>query len=130
MMEQWFTLLMNLPDEMIMRILNKLTNVDVLYSLMNVVNARLDRILHDTMFTKKIALVETTSCVKRLNEKILDRFCLEILPKIHDQVQWLSVDSSSIERIFLAAEYSNLKQLDIFITNKETNWRLTGKNSN
>ena len=55
MMEQWFTLLMNLPDEMIMLIFNKLDNVDVLYSLMNV-NGRLDRILHDEMFTKKIAL--------------------------------------------------------------------------
>src|SRR5689334_17691363 len=110
---------MDLPDEIIMLILNQLNNVDVLYSLMDV-NARLDRILHDAMFTKKIVLAQTTiSSDKRLDEKILDRFCFEILPKIHHQIQWLSVDSSSMERIFLAADYPNLNQLDIFIINSE-----------
>ena len=129
MMEQWFTLLMNLPNEMIMLILNKLDNADVLYSLMNV-NARLDRILHDAMFTKKIALAQTLSSEKKLDEKILDRFCLEILPKIHHRIQWLSVDASSMERIFLAADYPNLNQLDIFIIDNELPSGLTGKNSN
>ena len=120
---------MDLPDEIIMLILNKLDNVDVLYCLMDV-NPRLDRILHDAMFTKKIALVETTSSVERLDEKLLDRFCLEILPKIHHQIQWLSVNSLSMERILLAADYPNLYQLDIFIINNELRPSLTGKNSN
>ena len=128
MMEQWFTLLMNLPDEIILLILNKLDNADVLYSLMNF-NARLDRILHDAMFTKKIALAQTLSSEKRLDEKILNRFCFEILPNIHHQIQWLSVDALSMERIFLAADYPNLNQLDIFIVNNELPPSLTGKNS-
>ena len=129
MMEQWFALLMDLSDEIIMLILNKLDNVDVLYSLLGV-NARLDQILHDAMFTKKIVLVPTISPEKRLDEKLLDRFCLEILPKIHHQIQCLSVDSLSMERIFLAAAYPNLHQLDLFIVNNELHSDLTGKNSN
>ena len=112
-----------------MLILNKLDNVVVLYSVMDV-SARLDRILHDEMFTKKIALVQTTSSVERLDEKLLDQFCFEILPKIHHQIQWFSVDSLSMERILLAADYPNLHQLDIFIINNELRPDLTGKNSN
>ena len=125
MMENQFALLMDLPDEIIMLILKKLDNVDVLYSLMDV-NARLDRILHDAMFTKKIDLSQKLS-----SEKTLDRFCFEILPKIHHHIQWLSVDTLSMERIFLAADYPNLNQLDLFIINKESHLHhLTGKNFN
>ena len=62
--------LTDLPDEIIMFILNKLDNVDVLYSLMDV-NSRLDRILHDAMFTKKIASAQRISSEdeERLDEK-------------------------------------------------------------
>ena len=128
-MEQGFALLMDLPDEIIMFILNKLDNVNVLYSLMNV-NVRLDRILHDATFTKKIALVETIRYVKRLDEKLLDRFCLELLPKIHHQIQRLSIDSLSMERVLLAADYPNLYHLDIFIIHNDPRPSLTGKSSN
>lgn len=128
-MEKWFGLLMDLPDEIIMLICGKLNNVDVLYSLLDV-NARLDRILHDGMFTKKIALAQTFSSKKEIDEKLLDRFCLEILPKIHHQIQQLSVDSLTMERIFLAVDYPNLHQLDIFMINNELHPDLTGKTSN
>jgi hypothetical protein len=61
--------------------------------------------------------------------QLLDRFCSEILPKIHHQIQWLSLESSSIERILLAANYPNLCQLDIFILTEEPQLHLNGTKS-
>lgn len=123
MMEQWFARrLMDLPDEIIMFILNKLDNVDVLYSLMNV-HTQLNRILHDPMLTTKIALIKPT-------DELLDRFCLQILPQIHRRIQWLSLESTSMERVLLSAAYPNLRQLHIFITDTEPLELLTGMKSN
>jgi hypothetical protein len=55
-MEHSITQLMDLPDEIIMIILKKLDNVEVLYSLMDI-NSRLNLILHDSSFTNKIILM-------------------------------------------------------------------------
>jgi hypothetical protein len=43
----------DLPDEILMYIFKKLYNDEVLYSLMDV-NQRLNRILHDRIFTRHI----------------------------------------------------------------------------
>jgi hypothetical protein len=50
---------------------------------------------------------------------VIDRFCSDILPRIHHQIKWLKVQSTSMERLLLAADYSNLSQLDIFIPHEE-----------
>ncbi|CAF3775906.1 unnamed protein product [Rotaria magnacalcarata] len=47
----------DLPDEILMYIFKKLCNGEVLYSLMDV-NQRLDRIVHDTIFTRDSCLLE------------------------------------------------------------------------
>ena len=57
-MERSVTHLMNLPDEIILIILRKLDNVQMLYSLMNI-NVRLNRILRDPIFTNRIHLKTT-----------------------------------------------------------------------
>ena len=128
-MEESFSLWMDLPDEIILIILNKLDNVEVLYSLMDV-NIRLNQILHDPMFTRKLTLMQSTNLEVTLPQKLLDRFCLQILPKIRHQIQWLSLESTSMERILLAAHYPDLRQLDIFLSNDESRPYFTGKNSN
>ncbi|CAF1638332.1 unnamed protein product [Rotaria magnacalcarata] len=45
---------------------------------------------------------------------ILDRFSLEILPKINDKIERLSIESSFIERILLVTNYPNLHALDLY----------------
>lgn len=119
--------LLDLPDEILMIIFNKLNNVEVLFSLMNV-NVRLDKIVHDYTFTNQITLIEqngATNLGSPLSDKILDRFCLKILPQIHEKIKWFKLETISMERILLAANnYPNLHQLDIFIMNKNIDMHL------
>ncbi|CAF2145333.1 unnamed protein product [Rotaria magnacalcarata] len=71
---------------------------------------------------KQITPVKLTSS---LPDFVRDRFCPEILPKIHDKIQLLKLETLSMERILLAVNnYSNLRQLDIFIMNTETDMQL------
>ncbi len=127
-MEHSIAHLMNLPDEIIVIILNKLDNVEVLYSLTNV-NTQLNRIVNDSIFTTKITLMKSTGLTSTLPDTVLNRFCLEILPEIHQKIQWLNLESASMERILLAADYPNLRQLEIFIADEEPDIHFTGKKS-
>ncbi|CAF4737824.1 unnamed protein product, partial [Rotaria sp. Silwood2] len=49
-----------------------------------------------------------------LFDTILDRFFLQILPSIHHKIQWLDVESSSVERILLSTNYPNLYRLGLY----------------
>ncbi|CAF3752814.1 unnamed protein product [Rotaria sp. Silwood1] len=51
---------------------------------------------------------------------ILDRFSLEILPKINDKIERLSIESSFIKRILLVTNYPNLHALDLYDFEPET----------
>ncbi|CAF1340543.1 unnamed protein product [Rotaria sordida] len=106
--------LIDLPDELLFIIFKKLNNVELLYSLMGI-NKRLDRILYDSIFTRRLTLIRSSSNrhIYPLRDEMLDRFCLEILPKIHHKIEWLTVESLSMERIFLVDDYSNLHQLGL-----------------
>ncbi|CAF1365370.1 unnamed protein product, partial [Rotaria sordida] len=101
----------DLPDEILMMILKKLHNSDVLYSLIGV-NKRFDKIVKDSIFTNNLILTTSFNSLYQFTDTIIDRFCLEILPKINTSIQWLSVESSSMERILLATNYPNLHGLD------------------
>jgi hypothetical protein len=86
-----------------------LNNIDVLYSLFGV-NKRLNKILSDSLFTNRLTLLISlmNHYFGSLPNPILDRFCLQILPKIHDKIQWLDLEPFSMERILLATNYPNL----------------------
>jgi hypothetical protein len=55
---------------------------------------------------------------------VLDRFCLRILPQIHDKIKWLNLESLSMERILLATDYPTLCGLGLYNIDKETAMRL------
>jgi len=60
----------------------------------------------------------------------LDQFYLQILPKIHHKITRLNLESLSMERILLAAEYPNLCELGLFNIGCDIVERLfTGKKS-
>ncbi|CAF3076345.1 unnamed protein product [Rotaria sp. Silwood2] len=133
----------DLPDEIILIILKKLHNCDVLYSLIGV-NKRLDTIANDLIFTSNLTLIsrikkrfetigndpfftrnltliksfDGLSC--QFTDVILDRFCLEILPKINDKIERLNVESLSMERILRLTNYSNLRTLGLYDVQPET----------
>ncbi|CAF1016280.1 unnamed protein product [Rotaria sp. Silwood1] len=99
----------DLPDEILMIILKNLTNAEVLYSLLGV-NKRLNNIAVDPVFTNNLSLVMSTldGLVYSLPDPILDRFCLHILPKIHQNIEWLHLQSRSMERFLRATNFPNL----------------------
>jgi hypothetical protein len=103
-----------LPDEILIIILKKLNNCDVLYSLIGV-KKRLDSIVNNSIFAKSLTL--TTHCNSlsyQFNDRIPDRFCLEILPKINDKIERLHVESKSMELILPATNYPHLHALGIY----------------
>ena len=71
--------IVDLPDEILFIIFNKLNNLDLLYSLVGV-NQKLDNVVCDTNFTRSIDLTTIKSNEtghSRTNE-IFDRFCMHI----------------------------------------------------
>ncbi|CAF4285483.1 unnamed protein product, partial [Rotaria sordida] len=114
-MENSFIQLTDLPDEILLNILKQISHVDVLYSLIGV-NKRLNNIGHDRIFTSYLNLMISCSHgnIYPLPNPILDRFCFQILPEIHDNIQWLNLESSSMKRILLSTNYPNLYRLDLY----------------
>lgn len=104
--------LIDLPNELLLIIFKKLNNVDLLYSLMGIDN-QFDQILYDSMLTNCLTLTRSSSDgdICPLINEMLDRFCSEILPKIHHKIECLTVESVSMESILLANDYPNLRKL-------------------
>lgn len=117
--------LIDLPDELLIIIFKKLSKVLILYSLMDV-NLRFNQILLDEMFTGCLTMLRVSSdgFIRPPANNILDRFCSEILPKIHDKIKWLNLESLSMKRILLAIDYPNLHGLGLYNMDDETAIRL------
>ncbi|CAF4626468.1 unnamed protein product [Rotaria socialis] len=120
-MEDSFIQLNDLPDEMLMMIFKKLSNVEVLDSLIDV-NKRLAQIASDSTFTNYLPLIKSMSNghIYPLDDSILDRFCLQILPEIHQKIKWLDLESTSMERVLLNTNYPNLAGLSLYNIHEET----------
>ncbi|CAF1402746.1 unnamed protein product [Rotaria sordida] len=113
--------LTDLPDELLLIIFTKLNVIDLFNSLAGI-NQRLDIILHDPAITNHLTLFKHSSddLIHPLDDKILDRFCLQILPEIHDKIKWLNLELSSMERIFQVANYPNLSKLGLYNIDEST----------
>ncbi|CAF0952712.1 unnamed protein product [Rotaria sordida] len=123
-MENASVQLNDLPDEILMMIFKKLHNITLLYSLSDV-NIRLNKIVHDSIFTNRLTFVNFVPSrlisqiyspkyfVCPLPDLVLDRFCSHILSKIHQKVKWLDIESSSMERI-LSTNYPNLVGIALY----------------
>jgi hypothetical protein len=108
--------LLDLPNEMLIGILKKLNNIDVLYSLSGINHYRLYRLAIDNIFTNTLNFVTATSIdnYNSINDSMIDRFCVDILPQIGDNVKCLILEPRSMERILLATHYPNLTKLKLF----------------
>lgn len=111
-----------LPDEILLIILEKLNNIEVLCSLFNV-NQRFNRILKDSIFTSHLTLFEVSKNehswsrklqIRPLSDSILSRFCSQILPSIQEKIQWLDIEPISMEQILFATNYPNLTGLGLY----------------
>lgn len=117
----------DLPDEILIFILRKLYDVDVLYSLIGV-NKRLNTIAHDSIFTSHLTLTYFLDDITYpLSDPMLERFCSQILPSIHHKIKWLNLEPTSMQRI-LATNYPNLNGLGLYCIDVENAaCLLTGK---
>ncbi|CAF3504800.1 unnamed protein product [Rotaria socialis] len=99
--------LFDLPDEILLIILNKLNNIDVLYSLLDINNGRLNVLAQENTFINilKFVSIDDTS--------LINRFCIDILPRIHRNVKCFIFDPIFMERILLTTDYPNLIELEI-----------------
>ena len=76
-------------DELLLIIWKKLDYVDVLFSWIQS-NPPLDRIICDPCLTTEIDLIQLSddeSCAQV--DTFIDRFCSNILPRIHHHIKWL-----------------------------------------
>lgn len=128
--------LSDLPDEILLIIFRKLNNVMLLYALSGV-SIRLNKVIYDWIFTSRLSLLflspicsidsDSSSPIYSIHPlpcPILDRYCLEILPEIHENVTWLDLESSTMERILLATNYPHLSGIGLYNISIETIRRL------
>ena len=108
-MKHSFLQLINLPDEILMIIFERLDSVDLFICFMDI-NTRVEQIIHDPVFTRRLTLLRwsPTDFFYPVHNTIIDRFCFQIIPKICHNIKWLNLESSCIERVLLAADYPNL----------------------
>jgi hypothetical protein len=123
--------LTDISDEILLLILNKLSNIEVLYSLIGI-NLRFDRIVSDPIFTNHLTLLKRSSngVIKLLDDRTFDCVYSQILPKIHRKIKWLDLESLSMERVLLSIDYPNLYGLSLFNIERELAVRVfDGKHS-
>lgn len=114
--------LLDLPNEILYFIFKKLDNIHVLYSFLGSNNERLNAIVQDEMFTTNLDFLSISNSTDEncstIIDSIFNRFHCSILPKIHQNIKSLSIESNAIKRILCAAVYSNLTELKLFNMNK------------
>ena len=117
-MNQSIVNIADLPDEILLHILKKLNHFDVLHSLVGI-NEKLDRVACDVSFTRLVDLmtIESNQVTDSRSNVILDRFCMEILPRIHDKVESLTLQACFLPCILRAANYLHLRKLVVINLN-------------
>ncbi|CAF1158493.1 unnamed protein product [Rotaria sordida] len=69
---------------------------------MGIINEKFDILLQDNIFTNTLNLISRSSTddhICSIDNRILDRFCIDILPKIHHNVKHLILESTSMEHV-------------------------------
>ncbi|CAF3809256.1 unnamed protein product [Rotaria magnacalcarata] len=102
--------ILDLPDEILLCILNKLNNINVLYSLVDV-NGRFDRLALDSIYIRDLDFTANDKSQKF--HQFLDRLCTSILPRIHHQINKLTLGQLSIERLLHIVDYPQLYSLSL-----------------
>ena len=122
--------ILDLPDEMLCAILNKLSMVDIFYSLVDV-DERLDRLVLHSLYVYHLNFV-IKSLVKRysssIDDQVLDHVCRKLFPRVCNDVYRLTVEPLSLERVLGIAHYPHLSSLSLInFPGKALVSQLTGK---
>jgi hypothetical protein len=109
--------MLDLPNEILLIIFNKLNMVHVFYSLVNVCE-RFDQLVFDPLYIRNVDMTSMTmkSFFDRLysvDDQVLDRICENILPRIHHQLNELIIEQHSIQRVLHTLNYPQLYSLTL-----------------
>jgi hypothetical protein len=107
--------ILDLPDEILRVIFNKLNTIDMFYSLVGV-NQRFDRLAFDSLYIHYLDFVIERSDIHNysVDDHILDKICSKILPRINEKVTKLTVDPFCMIRILDGAvHYPQLYSLSL-----------------
>ncbi|UJR34375.1 hypothetical protein I4U23_021783 [Adineta vaga] len=104
--------ILDLPNEMLRTIFNKLNMIDVLYSLVDV-NKRFDRLALDSLYVHHTDLIINRDDIQNSLAEIdiLQRICSKILPRINDKTTKFTLEPLSVERILNIVDYPQLHSL-------------------
>lgn len=113
--------ILDLPNEMLLTIFKKMNKIDVLYSLVNV-NEQLNQLIFDPLYIDDLDLTRKSlfDTICQIDNQILDRICEDILPKISDKVNKLTIEPLSMNRVLNSGEYSKLHSLSLLSFQEET----------
>jgi hypothetical protein len=109
--------ILDLPNEILLIIFNKLNVVDLLYSLVNVTQ-RFDQLILDPFYIHSLDMtsMKMKSYFERIysiDNQVLSRICQNILPRIHHQLNELIVEQHSMELVIHTINYPKLYSLSL-----------------
>ncbi len=106
--------ILDLPDEILLIIFQKLEMIDVLSSLANV-NSRFFRLAIDPLhvYDLNMTIKSLHGQISSIDTQALSRICQNILPHIHHQVHKLTVEQHLMKEILGAGTYSELYSLSL-----------------
>jgi len=115
--------ILDLSDEILLIIFNKLNTIDALYSLVDV-NERFDRLVLNSLHIRNL---DTTNMVIKsyydrtfsIDKNVLSKICEKMLPRIHHQLNELIVEQNSVKHILLTGYYPQLNSLSLVNFQKE-----------
>ncbi|CAF4364651.1 unnamed protein product, partial [Adineta steineri] len=97
--------------------------VDVLYSLVDVTQ-RFDQLIFDPFYIQNLDMTSMMmksfyDCIYSIEDKVLDRICKNILPRIHYQINELIIEQNSLERVLHTIDYPQLYSLLLMDSTEE-----------
>ena len=105
--------ILDLSEEVLLCIFNKLNNIDLFYSLLDI-NPRLDEVVCDITFTQAVDLTTLSNeGDDSRSNAVADRFYTHILPRIRNNVKSLTVQASFLQRVLRTISYPNLHKLTL-----------------
>jgi hypothetical protein len=117
--------IVDLCEEMLLTIFNKLNNIDVLYSLIGV-NKKFDRLARDINFTQSFdftTMLSNEDDSSKTNS-MLNRFSCHIIPRIQHNIQCVTLDSRSMDSVLSIRNFSKLHKLTLLNLKVEMAYRI------
>jgi hypothetical protein len=115
--------ILDLPNEILLIIINKLSIIDVFYSLVDI-NERFAQLVLDPLYIRHLDMTVMTmksffEHTYSVDDQVLSKICENILPQIHSQVNKLTVEQHSMELILLNINYPKLYSISLVNFQKE-----------